>query len=177
MILVHRLTQVAAHLAAVARERWALSSGAAPVGEEGRRRLIALGASEAAIDRYAAAHPADRAAATRLAAATRRAGGSPDEEFAALFHDLAKGQCGLVARVLHVLEGAPTSGTPHGPLHSERAYLRVHAARVVELAREVGATERCVQILANLAALEAGEAVRADTAAVRLLALDSGLCA
>lgn len=188
MSRAHRVAQVAAHLAAVARESL-LPFGAAPAGAAGARRLVELGASEATLHLFAAAHPADRAAATRLAARLRTIGANRDEELAALLHDVAKGRCGLVARIIHVLEGSPTSGTPRGPRSSDRALLRAHATRAAHLARQVGAPEGCVQILAELALIERGEGDRGASgdvpsstiaarqsyaAARRLAALDSG---
>lgn len=185
----HRIAQVAAHLVAVARESPLLPFGVARAGAEGAQRLVDLGASEAAQVLYAAAHPADRAAATRLAARLRKVDANGDEELAALLHDVAKGRCGLVARVVHVLEGSPTSGTPRGLFGGERALLRAHAVRAVQLAREVGASEGCVEILAELASIEHGGSGPAahgrapsDTvakrgsraAALRLAILDSG---
>lgn len=190
----HRLAQVAAHLAAVARESLLRPLGVAPAGAAGAKRLAELGASAAARELYAAAHPADRASATRLAAALRSIGASSDEELAALLHDVAKQRCGLLSRVIHVIEGSPTSGIPRGLFSAERALLRDHASRAVQRAREVGAPEACVQILSDLASIERGEVLRepngrepndasarrgaaalgSRAAAARLAALDSG---
>ena len=176
MSTAHRVTQVAAHLAAVARE-WLLAPlGGAPAGAAGGQRLVDLGASRALRDLYARAHPADRAAATRLAAALRRAGGDADEEIAALLHDTAKGRTGLLARIVHVLEGSPHGGAARGPLGAQRQRLHEHATRVVTIAREAGASPRSVAILTDLAELEANGVVRSagDGAAARLFLLDSG---
>ena len=178
MSTAHRISQVAAHLAAVVRERLIAPLGAAPAGAEGAQRLLELGASDALRELYALAHPADRAAATRLATALRRAGGDEDEETAALLHDTAKGRTGLLARILHVLEGSPVGGAARGPLRLERQRLRQHATVVVTLARSAGASPRCVEILTDLAALEAHGTGRreahGDGAAMRLFLLDSG---
>ena len=127
-------------------------------------------------DLYARAHPADRAAATRLAAALRSAGGDADEEIAALLHDTAKGRTGLLARIVHVLEGSPHGGAARGPVGAQRQRLREHATRVVTIAREAGASPRSVAILTDLAELEANGVVRSagDGAAARLFLLDSG---
>ena len=145
-----------------------------------------LGANDALQELFARAHPADRAAATRLASALRRVGGDADEEIAALLHDAAKGRAGLGARIIHVLEGSPIGGDPGGPLASERRRLRHHATSVVDLARDAGAPRRCVEILTELARLEADRNVRhqgdvvsqgeghGNDAALRLYLLDSG---
>lgn len=176
MNIAHRVAQVSAHLAAVARERLLVPFGMAPAGAAGAQRLLDLGASQALRDLFARAHPADRAAASRLAAALRRAGCDEDEEVAALLHDAAKGQSGLVARIVHVLEGSPHGGAARGALGEQRQRLREHATRIVSQAFEGGASQRSVAILAELAAIEANGQLRTTItgAAARLFMLDSG---
>jgi hypothetical protein len=85
---LQRVAQVARHLQAVFQD-WRAARGAVDrAGSAGLSRLRELGAGEAMIHAFAASHPADRAAATRMAEALRRAGAGPSEEVAALIHDL-----------------------------------------------------------------------------------------
>jgi len=176
----HRIQQVLSHLQAVGRQQVARLGFAAPVGAAGDAHLRALRATPRARRAFAAAHPADQASATRTAASLRRLGAKPDDQLAALLHDLPKGQVGLLPRVLHVLEGSPVTGQARGPFARARQTLRLHAAVAPTLAAKLGASRGTITILRELARLESRTSSRQKPtgidARVRLLLdLDSGV--
>ncbi len=176
----HRLQQVLSHLQAVGRQRVARLGLVTPVGIEGDAHLRAIGATPRARRAFAAAHPADQASATRTAASLRRLGAKPDDQLAALLHDLPKGQVGLLARVIHVLEGSPVRGRARGPFARSRQTLRLHASVAPKLADKLGAPRGTIAILHELARLESRTSSRQKPtkidARVRLLLdLDSGV--
>ena len=172
----HRLLQVLSHVQAVGRQQVARLGAATPVSAEGDAHLRALRARRA----FAAGHPADQASATRIAASLRRFGAKPDDQLAALLHDLPKGQVGLFPRVLHVLEGSPVTGRARGPFAGARQTLRLHAAAAPTLAAKLGAPRGTIAILRELARQESRSSSRQKPtgidARVRLLLdLDSGV--
>lgn len=176
----HRLLQVLSHVQAVGRQQVARLGAATPVSAEGDAHLRALRATPRARRAFAAAHPADQASATRIAASLRRFGAKPDDQLAALLHDLPKGQVGLFPRVLHVLEGSPVTGRARGPFAGARQTLRLHAAAAPTLAAKLGAPRGTIVILRELARQESRSSSRqkptAIDARVRLLIdLDSGV--
>ena len=159
-MLAHRFRQVALHLRAVVREHRARLGLGAPVGAAGDLLLRELRASSRARRAFAAAHPADQEASVRVAVRLRRQGAGDDDQLAALLHDLAKGPVGLVPRILHVLEGSPTSGAARGPWSAARNILRRHAASAPRLAADLGAPEGTIALLDGLAQRESGAAPR-----------------
>ena len=176
----HRLLQVLSHVQAVGRQQVARLGAATPVSAEGDAHLRALRATPRARRAFAAAHPADQASATRIAASLRRFGAKPDDQLAALLHDLPKGQVGLFPRVLHVLEGSPVTGQARGPFARARQTLRLHASAAPTLAAKLGATRGTITILQELARQESSSAHRGRAAGIDarvrlLLDLDSGV--
>lgn len=176
----HRLLQVISHVQAVGRQQVARFGLAGAVGAEGDAHLLALRATPRARRAFASAHPADQASATRIAASLRRLGAKPDDQLAALLHDLPKGQVGLFPRVLHVLEGSPVTGRARGPFAGARQTLRLHAAAAPTLAAKLGAPRGTIAILRELARQESRSSSRqkitAIDARVRLLLdLDNGV--
>ena len=179
-IRAHRLHQVLSHLQAVGRQQVARLGLATPVGAEGDAHLRALRATTRARRAFAAAHPADQASATRTAASLRRLGAKPDDQLAALLHDLPKGHAGLLPRVLHVLEGSPVTGSARGPFAGARQTLRLHASVAPRLAAKLGAPRGTIAILNELARLEsratsATKPTAIDARVQLLLEIDSGL--
>jgi hypothetical protein len=179
-IRAHRLHQVLSHLRAVGRQQVARLGLVAPVGAEGDAHLRALGATARARRAFAAAHPADQVSATRTAASLRRLGAKPDDQLAALLHDLPKGHVGLLPRVLHVLEGSPVTGSARGPFAGARQTLRLHASVAPKLAANLGAPRDTIAILHELARLESRatsrqKPTRIDARVRLLLDLDSGV--
>lgn len=179
-IRAHRLHQVLSHLQAVGRKQVARLGLAAPVGAEGDAHLRALRATARARRAFAAAHPADQASATRTAASLRRLGAKPDDQLAALLHDLPKGQVGLLPRVLHVLEGSPVAGSARGPFARARQTLRIHASVAPRLAAMLGAPRGTIAILQELAREESRATSPKKRTAIRarvrlLLDVDSGV--
>ena len=179
-ISTHRLHQVLAHLTAVVRQQGARLGLATPVGAQGDAHLRALRATARARRAFAAAHPADQASATRTAASLRRLGARPDDQLAALLHDLPKGQVGLLPRVFHVLEGSPVTGQARGPFAGARQTLRLHASVAPTLAAKLGAPRGTIAILHELAREESRSAARQKPTGVNararlLLDLDSGV--
>jgi len=179
-IRAHRLHQVLSHLQAVGRQQVARLGLATPVGAEGDAHLRALRATTRARRAFAAAHPADQASATRTAASLRRLGAKPDDQLAALLHDLPKGHAGLLPRVLHVLEGSPVTGSARGPFAGARQTLRLHASVAPRLAAKLGAPRGTIAILNELARLEsratsATKPTAIDARVRLLLEIDSGL--
>lgn len=176
----HRLQQVLWHLQAVGRQQVARLGLTAPVGAEGDAHLRALRATPRARRAFAAAHPADQASATRIAAGLRRLGAKGDDQLAALLHDLPKGQVGLLPRVVHVLEGSPVTGNARGPLARARQSLRLHASVAPALAAKLGAPKGTIAILHELARQESRTSFpqkrsAIDARARLLLDLDSGV--
>jgi len=180
IIRTHRLWQVLAHLTAVGRQQVARFGLVASVGAEGDAHLRAIRATPRARRAFAAAHPADQASATRTAARLRRLGAKPDDQLAALLHDLPKGQVGLLPRVLHVLEGSPVTRSARGPFAQSRQTLRRHASAAPKLAEKLGAPRGTIAILRELARQESHitpqrRSTGIDARARLLLDLDSGL--
>ena len=178
-MLAHRFHQVALHLRAVARDYRARLGLGAPVGAPGDLLLRTLRASARARRAFAAAHPADQEASVRVALSLRRQGAGDDDQLAALLHDLAKGRVGLVPRIVHVLEGAPTRGAARGPWAAARNTLRTHAATAPRLAADLGAPAGTIALLEGLARRESGAAPRTSSGHMRpriemLHRLDSG---
>lgn len=157
-IRAHRVRQVLAHLQAVGRHGAAHLGFAHHVGRAGDLHLRSLRATPRARRAFASAHPADQASATRTAASLRRLGAKRDDQFAALLHDLPKGRVGLIARVLHVLEGSPVVGHARGPWGSSRQLLRLHASAAPKLAASLGAPKGTILILNELARQESRRA-------------------
>jgi hypothetical protein len=177
---VHRSQQVLSHLLAVGHQWLARLGLAAEVGAEGDAHLRTLGATTRARRAFAAAHPADQASATRTAASLRRHGAHVDDQLAALLHDLPKGHVALLPRVVHVLEGSPTTGRARGLFASSRQTLRRHAAVAPILAAELGAPIGTITILDELARLESANAHRTASSKLAarvqlLLDIDSGV--
>lgn len=162
-MLAHRFHQVALHLRAVARDHRARLGLGAPVGAPGDLLLRTLRASAQARRAFAAAHPADQDASVRVALSLRRQGAGEDDQLAALLHDLAKGPVGLVPRIVHVLEGAPTSGAARGPWSAARNTLRRHAAAAPRLAADLDAPEGTIALLEGLAQRESDATSRTST--------------
>ena len=180
MTFAHRSHQVLSHLHAVGRQRLARLGLAAAVGAEGDAHLRTLGATARARRAFAAAHPADQASAARTAASLRRLGAHVDDQLAALLHDLPKGRVALLPRVVHVLEGSPTTGRAQGLFSSQRQTLRRHASAAPILAAELGAPKGTIAILHELARLESADARRTATSKLGarvqlLLDIDSGV--
>lgn len=179
-ILGHRVLQVLSHLYAVSRQHAAHIGLSAPVGAEGVALLRELRATPRALRAFAAAHPADQRSATRTATSLKRLGAKRDDQLAALLHDLPKGGVGLLARVLHVIEGSPVTGRARGPLSRSRQILRGHAAAAPKLAAKLGAPRGTIAILRELARQESQASrqpsAKGMQARVRLLLdLDSGV--
>jgi hypothetical protein len=176
----HRIQQVLLHLQAVGRQQGARVGLTAPVGVAGDAHLRALRATTRARRAFADAHPADQASATRIAASLRRLGAKPDDQLAALLHDLPKGRIGLLPRVLHVLEGSPLTGRARGPYARARQRLRLHASAAPALAAKLGAPRGTIAILQELARQESRFTARQKPTAVNararlLLDIDSGV--
>ena len=177
---VHRTQQVLAHLLAVGRQGLARLGLASAVGAEGDAHLRTLGATTRARRTFAAAHPADQASAARTAASLRRLGAHVDDQLAALLHDLPKGRVALLPRVVHVLEGSPTTGRARGPFASPRQTLRSHAAAAPVLAAKLGAPTGTITFLRVLARIESANARPTETSKLGarvqlLLDIDSGV--
>ena len=176
----HRFQQVLSHLFAVCRQQVARLGLATPVSAAGDAHLRALRATSRARRAFVAAHPADQASATRTAASLRRLGAHPDDQLAALLHDLPKGHVALLPRIVHVLEGSPTTGEARGPFAAARQTLRTHAATAPTLAATLGAPRGTIAILHELARQETHGARRSASTGVNararlLLDLDSGV--
>jgi hypothetical protein len=168
-----RVAQVARHLQAVFQD-WRAARGAVDrAGSAGLSRLRELGAGEAMIHAFAASHPADRAAATRMAEALRRAGAGPSEEVAALIHDLPKGQVGLLLRIVHVLTGSIMMAYEAGVPMKGLTALRTHADAAPHHARELGAAADVIALLEELAHIERG-GTAVDHRVMRLHLADEG---
>jgi hypothetical protein len=170
---LQRVAQVARHLQAVFQD-WRAARGAVDrAGSAGLSRLRELGAGEAMIHAFAASHPADRAAATRMAEALRRAGAGPSEEVAALIHDLPKGQVGLLLRIVHVLTGSIMMAYEAGVPMKGLTALRTHADAAPHHARELGAAADVIALLEELAHIERG-GTAVDHRVMRLHLADEG---
>ena len=170
---LQRVAQVARHLQAVLQD-WRAARGAVDrAGSAGLSRLRELGVGEAMLHAFAASHPADRAAATRMAEALRHAGAGPSEEVAALIHDLPKGQVGLLLRMVHVLTGSTTMAYEAGAPLKGLTALRTHADAAPHHARELGAAADVIALLEELAHIERG-GTAVDHRVMRLHLADEG---
>lgn len=170
---LQRVAQAARHLQAVFQDWRAARGEADRAGSAGLSRLRELGVGEAMLHAFAASHPADRAAATRMAEALRQAGAGPSEEVAALIHDLPKGQVGLFLRIVHVLTGSTTMSYESGAPLQGLAALRTHADAAPHRARELGAAADVIALLTELAHIERG-GTAADHRVMRLHRADQG---